>query len=304
MRRTGSGARGRTRWRYLDPETTSKISALELRARNVVEGLYSGLHKSPYHGFSVEFTEYREYVPGDDTKHIDWRAYGKTDRYYVKRFEAETNLRCYMVLDSSKSMAFTSTGTTKLDYGCRLTAALSYLMLRQQDLVGLLTFDDSVRRYIPPRCSPAHLRVIMRELEDTEPGAQTNIAAVFHDFAERIHRRGLIIIISDLFDDTDLILKGLQHFRHRKHEVIVFHLLDPQELEFPFEGMMLFDDLEGAKRLVVDPKEVRRKYASQIDDYQMRLLRGCRDQGIDYVRVTTSDPFDEVLTRYLSLRHG
>ena len=144
----------------------------------------------------------------------------------------------------------------------------------------------------------------MQELECTRPGARTNIAGVFHDFAERIHRRGLIIIISDLFDDTNLILKGLQHFRHRKHEVIIFHLLDPQELEFPFEGMMLFDDLEGPERLVVDPKEVRREYASQIDEYQARLMRGCRDQGVDYVRVTTAVPFDEVLTRYLSLRHG
>ncbi|MFC1671703.1 DUF58 domain-containing protein [Planctomycetota bacterium] len=299
MKRGGT-MRGR---RYLDPKIIGKISALEMRARSVVEGLYSGMHKSPYHGFSVEFTEYREYVPGDDTRHIDWRAYGKTDRHYIKRFEAETNLRCYLMLDASRSMAFTSTGTTKLEYGCQLAASLSYLMLRQQDLVGLLTFDSTVRRYIPPRCSPPHLRVIMNELEDTEPGSETDVARVFNDFAERIRRRGLIVVISDFFDDTDNILKALQHFRHRKHEVIVFHLLDPQELEFPFERMTLFDDLEGPRRLVVDPKTVRTEYMNQLDGYMKRVMKGCRDQKVDYVRVHTEVPFDEVLVRYLSLRH-
>lgn len=294
----------RKRWRYIDPKTAARISALELKARTVVEGLYSGMHKSPYHGFSVEFAEYREYVPGDDTKHIDWRAYGKTDRYYVKRFEAETNLRCYVMLDASKSMSFSSGTTTKIEYGCQLTAALTYLMLRQQDLVGLLTFDEGIRRYIPPRCSPAHLRAIMEELENTTTGEKTDTAKVFHDFAERIKRRGLIVIISDMFDDTGDMLKALQHFRHRRHEVVVFHLLDPQELDFPFEGVTMFDDLEGSGRVTVDPKSVRNEYSSMMDDYLTKITRGCRDMKIDYVRVVTSDPFDEVLTRYLSARHG
>jgi len=288
--------------KFLDPLALSKIAALELRARMVVEGYYSGLHKSPYQGFSVEFAEHREYVPGEDIRHIDWRVYAKSDRYYIKQYEEDTNLRCYLLLDTSASMEFTSTGISKLEYGSNLVAALTYLMLHQQDAVGLLTFDDQIKKYIPPRSNLRHFKVIIEELENTRFTPKTDLAKTFHDFAEKIKRRGLIIIISDLFDDPKRILVSLQHFKHKKHEVIVFHLLDEEELAFPFQRLMMFEDLESKKRILTNPRSFRRLYHQKMKSFLNTLKQGCYGHNIDYVQVRTSQPYDEALTAYLARR--
>lgn len=288
--------------KFLDPLTLSKIANLELRARLVVEGYYSGRHKSPYQGFSVEFAEHRQYMPGDDIRHIDWTVYGKSDRYYIKEFEEDTNLRCYLLLDASSSMQFSSNDISKLEYGSNMVASLTYLMLHQQDAVGLLTFDEGIKRYIPPRSNIRHFKAIIDELEKTRPRRETNIAKVFHEFAERIKRRGLIIIVSDLFDDPKRILVSLQHFRHKKHEVIVFHLVDEEELNFPFQKLVLFEDLETGRRILSDPRTYRKTYQKQLQEFLRTLKEGCLQHNIDYLRITTSTPYDVALTTYLSRR--
>ncbi len=288
--------------KYLDPEVVRMISNMELKARLVVEGFISGLHKSPYQGFSVEFAEHREYVPGDELKHIDWRVFGKSDRFYIKLYEEDTNLKCYILLDVSHSMKYSSNGISKFEYGANLTGALTYLMLRQMDSVGLLTFDDSIRKYIPPRSSPRHLKIILRELDGTKTGNPTRVSNIFHDFAERIKKRGLIIVISDLLDDPDEILTSLQHFRHKKHEVLVFHLLDDDELTFPFDRLTLFKGLEDQMEILTEPHALRKTYIKHLEEFLNRLKRGCRDGNIDYNLINTRDSYAKALTRYLASR--
>jgi uncharacterized protein (DUF58 family) len=287
---------------FLDPKILMTLSGMELKARLVVEGIVSGLHKSPYQGFSVEFAEHREYTLGDEIKHIDWQVYGKSDRLYVKRYEEETNLRCYILLDSSKSMGYRSDGMSKLEYGSQLAAALTYLMLRQQDAVGLVTFDEAIQTYIPPRNSPRHMKIIVEVLEALEAKNPTKISNIFHDLAERVHRRGLIIVISDLFDDPDEILVSLQHFRHKKHEVIVFHTLDPYELTFPFERVTQFRGMEDGRRVLTEPALLRKKYLEQLNAFIEKLKKGCRDNRIDYFQINTEENFGRALTRYLGTR--
>ena len=288
---------------YLDPEVLATISGMELRARLVVEGLISGLHKSPYQGFAVEFAEHRQYVPGDELRHIDWRVFAKSDRFYIKLYEEDTNLKCYLLVDASGSMGYSSNKVSKLWYASNLAAALTQLMLQQQDSVGLLLFDEEIRRYIPPRSSPRHRKYIFEELEKAKPGNKTRISHIFHDFAERIRRRGLIIVLSDLFDDPDAVLAGLQHFRHKKHEVIVFHTLDPFELTFPFERLTLFRDLEGTiAPVMTEPHALKRKYLEKLNEFRTRLKRGCRESAIDYFEIDTSENFGRALTRYLATR--
>ncbi len=288
--------------RYLDPKILAAISSMELRARLVVEGFVTGLHKSPYQGFSVEFAEHRQYTPGDEVRHVDWRVYGKSDRFYVKLYEEDTNLKCYILLDASASMDYKSDGMSKIEYGASLSAALTYLMLQQMDSVGLVTFDESIRKYIPPRGNPQHLKIILHELEVLTAGNKTRVSNIFHQFAERIKRRGLIIVISDLFDEPDEILVSLQHFRHKKHEVIVFHLLDPYELEFPFERLTLFRGLEDRMEILTEPHSLRRIYLEHLNDYIEKLKRGCRENYIDYFQINTSENFGKALTRYLASR--
>jgi uncharacterized protein (DUF58 family) len=287
---------------YLDPEVVRMISNMELRARLVVEGFISGLHKSPYQGFSVEFAEHREYVPGDELKHIDWRVFGKSDRFYIKLYEEDTNLKCYILLDVSESMRYSSNGITKFEYGANLAGALTYLMLRQLDSVGLLTFDDAIRKYIPPRASPRHLKIILNELDMTRTGNPTRVSSIFHDFAERIRKRGLIIVISDLLDDPDEILTSLQHFRHKKHEVIVFHLLDDDELTFPFDRLTLFKGLEDSMEILTEPHSLRRSYLAHLEEFLQRLKRGCSDGNIDYNLVNTKESYARALTQFLAAR--
>ena len=288
--------------RFLDPVTIAKISNMSLRAKFVVEGFIAGLHRSPFRGFSVEFSEHREYSPGDEIKHIDWRVYGKTDKYYIKQYEEETNLKCYLILDASASMGYRSEGVTKLEYGSYLAASLAYLMLKQQDLVGLVTFSDQIESNIPPRGSSAHIQALLNILDNLRPSGETNISKILHDLAQNIKRTGLIILISDLFDDPEGILNGLKHFRYRKHDVIVFHLLDKYELTFPFEGLTIFEDLEEDLKVTAYPEAIRKEYQVSIQNFIRDCRSHCRYSNIDYCQINTSFPLDEALASYLAKR--
>ncbi len=295
----------------LDPYFVSKLRRLDLIARLVVEGFITGLHKSPYHGFSVEFAEHRPYMPGDPIRSVDWKVYAKSDRFFIKEFEEETNLRGYLVIDSSSSMAYRSQDTylPKLEYGVYLAAALAYLMIRQQDAVGLLTFDDQIRKFIPARSVGSHLRILLGELKlllrharGAERGLGTRIGQSLHHLADRLSRRGLVILISDLMDRPEDVLTGLKHFRHRQHEVVVFHLLDPAEVSFPFEEETVFVDLESELRLSTTPWEFADDYKRQMDAWRKRYRQICAEHSIDYVEVQTDTPFDVALLRYLEKR--
>jgi uncharacterized protein (DUF58 family) len=288
--------------RFLNPELISRLSSMEMKARLVVEGFITGLHRSPYHGFSVEFAEHRQYMPGDPIRHIDWKVFGKTDRVYIKEFEEETNLKAHILLDASGSMAYRSDGISKLEYGCYLAAALTYLMLKQKDAVGLVLFAKGIRKYVPPRSARTHLHEVLKELDRVEPAETTDVSATLHQLAERIRRRGLIVIISDLLDEPDKILRGLKHFRHNKHEVLVFHTLDPFEKSFAYQREAIFRDLETGEEISTQPWHIRGEYVRQMTALTDRYRRECRDSLIDYVPLDTSVPFDRALFAYLSKR--
>jgi uncharacterized protein (DUF58 family) len=299
--------------RLLDPDALARIHRLELVARGVVEGFVTGRHRSPYKGFSVEFAEHRQYVPGDDVGDLDWRVYGKSDRYYVKQYVEETNLRATLLLDASGSMAYTGRKASahdgrrlsKFAYARLLAASLAHMLIHQQDAVGLVTHDAAVRRYIPARSRPGHLRVLLQELTGTSPGRETALADVYHEIAEQVHRRGLVIVLSDLLDDADALLNAFQHFRFRKHEVIVLHVMAEEELAFPFEAMSAFRDLEGvAGRVQLDPQTVRAEYLDRLRAHVDAIRTGCGRMGIDYAQLPTSRPFDEALAQYLAHRRS
>jgi len=287
---------------FLDAATVARLSTMDVRARTVVEGFVAGLHKSPYKGFSVEFAEHRQYMPGDPVRSIDWKVYGKSDRFYVKEFEEETNLRAYLVVDGSASMGFSSGGVSKFDYARYLAAALAYLMIRQQDSVGVLLFDKEIRRFIPPRSAGKHLHVILTELENARPAATTGLAETLHRLAERVKRRGLMILMSDLFDDQERVLFALRHFRHKKNEVVVFHVLDRAERHFDFERESIFRDLETNEEMLVRPWEIRGEYKSSVTNWIERYRAACREIGVDYVPMHTETPFDTALLAYLDKR--
>ena len=286
----------------LAPEVAAKLERFELRARLIVEGFITGLHKSPYHGFSVEFLEHREYLPGDPIRHIDWKVYGKTDRYYIKKYEEETNLKAYILLDCSKSMGFSSGTITKLEYGKTLTSALTYLMIRQKDGVGLLTFSNKILSYISPRATSVHMNTIFHELDVSDPQSKTNTSEVLHNLADRIKKRGLIILITDLLDDPEKIMLGLQHFRHEKHEVVLFHLLDQQEVDFSYNRKTRFVDMETGEEIITQPWEIRKFYQDKIEELKKYFSAKCHNAYIDYVPVTTSTPYDTALFAYLIKR--
>lgn len=288
--------------KYLDPAVVSRLKGMDIKARLVVEGFVSGLHRGPYKGFSVEFAEHRQYMPGDPIRYIDWKVYGKTDRFYIKEYEEETNLRAYIIMDGSASMGYKSNGITKLEYGCYLAASLAYLMLKQQDSVGLLTFDTKPRKYIPPRSVKRHLHVILRELAHLRAAEETDLGLSLHELAQRVKRRGLIILISDLLDDEDRVIRGLKLFRHRKHEVIVFHVLDPYEVSFPFEHEVILRDMETGEEVPAVPWEIRREYRGRVASWIDRYRSLLRQSGIDYVPVRTSTTFDVALFAYLEKR--
>ena len=291
-----------THQRFLKPEVLAKLAGLDVKARLVVEGFLAGLHKSPYHGFSVEFAEYRQYIPGDELKRVDWKVYARSDRYYVKEFEEETNLRAWILLDASSSMGYKSDGLPKLEYACYLAASLAYLLLKQQDAVGLVLFDQAIRTYIPPRATTTHLTTILQHLDRAKPGGKTDVSATFHELAEKIKRRGLIIVLSDLMDEPDKVLQGLKHFRHRKHEVLAFHILDPAELELPLGSDAVFKDMETGEELPTSPGDIRESYQRLVKGWTEHYRKECRDHLIDYVSLSTSTPFDKALLAYLSKR--
>ena len=287
-----------------DPQTLARIARLELRARAVVEGVISGMHKSPHRGSSVEFAQHRDYTPGDEIRHIDWKVYARTDRYHIKQFEEETNLKATLVLDASASMDYKGEHShlSKREYGAIVAAAIASLLLRQRDAVGLATFDSGVRQYIPPASTSAHHRILLEMLEKKESQPKTSLGSTFHDLAERLKRRGLLIVISDLFSSPEEILRGLQHFRHRKHEVILFHILDKDELTFPFKDSAIFEGMEGEEPLMAEPNALRREYLTVFGDYINTLKRGCRELGMDYIQMPTDQPIDSALSRYLAQR--
>ena len=289
--------------KYLNPAVLSSIDNMALRAKLVVEGYLVGKHKSPYHGFSVEFAEHRTYGQGDEIKHIDWKLYGKTDRHYVKRFEEETNLRSYILLDISKSMSFKSKNISKLKYGESLTAALTHLMINQKDAVGLILFDNAIREYITPKTSKSHKNVIFNSLSKCKAGKNTNIQLILDSMAERIKKSGLVILISDLLDDPNNVMKGLNHFRHNKQEVIVFHLLDKQEFNFTFNERTKFSDMETGETITTDPWHIQSSYQDKIKLFINKFKRECGNQKIDYVPIYTDQNFDLALSEYIRKRH-
>jgi len=288
--------------RFLDPAVLARLGTLELKARAVVEGLLSGLHRSPYKGFSVEFAEYRQYLPGDDLSTIDWKVYARTDRHYVKKFEEETNVNCHLLLDVSASMGYGSQGLTKLEYGGLLASSLAFLMHRQRDAVGLTTFDDAIVTMVPPSARPSHLRSILVTLDQMTLGHKTDVSKPLHLMADGIGKRGLVVLISDLLDEPDRVVDGLRHFRFRGSEVIVFHLIDPAELTFPFERAARFRDIELGDEVMAVPSVVRQEYLDALQAAVDRYKRELGSEGIDYRLIDTSTPLDFALVSYLSTR--
>ena len=291
----------------------AKINRIELLARQTVEGFISGRHRSPYRGYSAEFAEHREYAPGDDLRDLDWQVYAKSDRYYIKQYIEETNLRATILLDASGSMAYRGENAakhngiplSKFEYARFLAACLVRLLLNQQDAVGLVTFDTTIRRYLPSRTRVNYMNVLLEEMFNTKPGEESAIAPVFHEVAERVHRRGLLIIISDLFDKPEDILKALHHFRFRKHDIILMHVMADEELTFPFKHWSQFRDLEQAGNHVeIDPEALRSAYLSEVRTFLNSIEKGCGEMRIDYVPFSTRQDFDLALASYLSHRRS
>jgi uncharacterized protein (DUF58 family) len=290
--------------KFLDPRTLAKLHGLELRARRIVEGYVAGMHRSPYHGFSVEFAEHREYVAGDDLRYVDWKVFGKTDKVYLKQYEEETNLVCYLLLDTSESMRYKtdSAALSKLEYAQCIAAALAHLVLRQQDSVGLVTFDQELRTILRPSGNPSNLKQLLHVMEQSRPERKTATGPIFHDLAERLKKRGVVVILSDLFDDVPAMMAGLKHFRHRRHEVIVFQVLDPAEIDFPFEEPTLFRGLEQLPNVLSDPRALRKAYLAEFAAFLRQVQQGCRAQRADYVQMRTDQTLDVPLSAYLSSR--
>lgn len=288
---------------FLSPEIVSGIARLDLIARFVVEGFITGLHKSPYHGFSAEFSEHRQYMAGDSLRYLDWKVYARSDRMYIKRFEEETNLKAHIILDTSGSMGFQGKGVmTKLRYGSVIAAALTFLMLRQRDSVGLVTFSESIKAHVPPRSVQSQLSEIIAVLGACEPEGRTVTGEVLHTMAERISSRGLIILISDLATEPNALIRGLKHFRHNGHEVLVFHILDPRELDFDYDGEVRFTDMETGAALITQPRHIRENYLALLDERLRFLVRSLHENNVDYARFTTDTGFDRALSEYLSKR--
>jgi uncharacterized protein (DUF58 family) len=290
---------------YLRPDVIQQVRRLDLKARFIVEGLMSGLHGSPFHGFSVEFSEHRKYTPGDDIRMIDWNVYGKTDRYYIKKFQAETNLDCHLLVDCSGSMDFTLGGRmTKMDYAICLAAALGYLMVHQQDSVGLFTFDEKVRAYLPPKTNRAHLVNILGQLARTKPYGRTGLATALHDIAGRIRKRSLIVLLSDLLDEQEQVLKALHHLRFRGHDIIIFQVLDHSEVAFEFDGLVRFEDPETGDSVDADPRAIRASYMEEFGRFIGGYKRQCQAMRADFTTVHNGMTFDKALIEFLVDRQG
>jgi uncharacterized protein (DUF58 family) len=289
--------------KYLRPEVIRQVSRLDLRAKFIVEGFLAGLHASPFHGFSVEFSEHRKYVPGDDLKDLDWNIFAKTDKYYLKKFEAETNVTGYLVMDLSASMAYTyRQELTKFEYAICLAAALGYLMIHQQDPVGLITFDTHIQASLPPRSKRTQLGTILAVLANLKPSGQTDVARCLHQLAVMIRSKSLVMLFSDLMTPPEPVLESLHHLRHRGNEVILFHILDEAEVHFPFDGIIEFEDVEDHQKLVIDARGMRRDYLDAVGEFKEFYQRECAKANIDYVPTDTSVSFDKALMEYLLQR--
>jgi uncharacterized protein (DUF58 family) len=287
----------------LDPSFISKLNSLELKARLVVEGFMVGLHKSPYHGFSVEFSEHRAYMQGDNLKDVDWKVFGKTEKYFIKQYEEETNLRSYLFLDTSNSMVYSSgNNISKLDYSLTLAAALSYMIIHQQDAVSLTLYSEKINKFLPPKSSRAYLQEILKQLANATASDKTNTAGSLNETAEKIKRRGLVVIISDFFDDINSVLKALKHFRYKNNEVIVFQILDPIEKSFSFGKDAIFKDLETGEELTTQPYQIQKAYREAMGEFVNKIKSECLNSNIDYNLIETSDPYDKALLRYLQKR--
>jgi uncharacterized protein (DUF58 family) len=286
-----------------DPTTLAKYGNLTLVARDLVEGFLTGVHKSPYKGFSVEFAEHRQYYPGDEIRHIDWRAVAKTDRYYVKEYEEETNLKAHLLVDASGSMAYKGKYPAKFTFAQYVAASLAYLMLHQRDAVGLIVHDTKLRTMIKPRANSKHLLQILRALEGATPAGETALAPLWHQTAEQLKRRSLVVILSDCFGETSELLKALQHLRHRRHEVLLFHILAPEEIEFPFTKWTQFRNLEVSDdRKLVDPQRLRKEYLANFERFTRDLRDACGKTQVDYHMIRTDEPVERTLGLYLSRR--
>lgn len=292
-----------TAGKYADPNTLDRIKRLDVRARCVVEGFITGQHRSPYNGFAIEFAAHREYAPGDDLRHIDWKVWSKTDRLYIKEYEEETNLKCHILLDSSKSMEYgSSTGWSKYDYAATAAASLAYLMQQQQDAVGMVMFSNKIDKTLKTSTHPSHLKLIFHELENTQPSQITDISDPFLRLAGQIRSRGMVVLFSDLFLDPEELKKSLNQFRIRRHEVIVFHVMHADELTFPFQDNTLFRGLEVETQLHTEPRALRDSYLEAVEEYMKKVKSTCAGAGIDHVLLDTSKPLDGVLSSYLNFR--
>lgn len=290
--------------RFLHPEAIARISRLEVRARYIVEGFLSGMHRSPYFGQSIEFLQHRQYTPGDDLRHIDWKVWARQDRYYVKQYEEETNLECTLLVDVSNSMRYGSGPLNKYEYACTVAVSLAYMLLRQQDAVGLLAFDTAARAQVPTRSRHTHLDAIIQALAVTAPEAKTDLAGILRGAAESTSRRGMMVLISDLLAPRDGLLKGIKLLRQRGHDVMVFHVMDDDELDFPFSGPMRFEGLELPEYLACNPRALREGYLQSLEAFLDQVRRGCARNRVDYDLVRTSQPLDAALAAYLSNRLG
>ncbi|HSL90056.1 MAG TPA: DUF58 domain-containing protein [Ignavibacteriaceae bacterium] len=288
---------------FLNPSTISKLNSLELKARMVVEGFMVGLHKSPYHGFSAEFSQHRPYMQGDDLKNVDWKVFGKTEKYYIKQYEEETNLKSHIILDTSKSMDFKSgNNLSKLSYSIILAAALSYLMIKQQDAVGLALYSEKINKILPPKASRTYLQEILKQLSSLTAGDKTNTASSLGEIAEKIKRRGLVIIISDFFDDVDTVIKSLKTFSYKKNEVIVFQILDPLERSFSFGKDAIFRDMETLEEMTTQPFQIQKAYKEAMEEFTGKIKRECLNANFDYNLIDTSTSFDTALYTYIQKR--
>lgn len=294
-----------TSTRYLDPAALAKLKNLGIAARLVVEGLYSGQHRSPHRGYSIEFAEHREYTPGVDPRHLDWKILGKRDKLYVKQYEEQTNLRCYLLLDSSASMNYRHDGAvTKFEYACFCAASLAYLMQSQHDAFGLITYDQKVATHVPPRQGKNHLRLLLEELGKAQPTGETDLATTFNELAETMKRRALVVVLSDLFSTGDVgkLLESISHLRHKKHEVVVFHVLDRAELTFPFDDVTQIEDMETTRLVSADASAMRNEYLRRLNGFIDTMRSGCQSHGVGYALADTTQPFDLFLGNYLSHR--
>lgn len=290
--------------KYLPPEVLARISRLEILARNVVEGFLNGMHRSPYYGQSIEFAQHREYVAGDDTRRIDWKVWSKTDKYYLKLYEEETNLRTKILVDLSESMEYKSQKISKAEYACSIAACLSYLMLKQQDAVGVTVFDDQIQARTPISSQQSHLHAILSVLHQSKPSKKTSLQTILEQTANDFTRRGLIVLISDLFSDREGLYKGLKLLRHRGHDVMIFHILDDQELDFDFQGTTKFVGLEETGELTCDPKSLRQGYIDAMQEFLSNVNRTCAANLVDYNTIRTSQKLDAVLSEFMKSRVG